>query len=136
MRQEDLRQYYPHQEPPPDPQCYKRAYGDIQRFMRKNGFEHRQYSVYTSVERLTTLDVITLMERLAEQFPWLSKCVEEIDVTNIGVQHSLRNVLDDASKNMDIELDEPALVPDVTPAEPNSGKADHARRKDRKDLER
>ena len=30
--------------------------------MTANGFEHRQYSVYVSAEKLTTLDVIGLME--------------------------------------------------------------------------
>lgn len=109
LRQESLKLYYPHQEPPQNEQYYKKAYQDIRRFMAANGFEHRQYSVYTSINKLTTLDVVGLMERLAEAFPWLSRCVNEIDVTNIGVQHSLKQTLENASKPLDVDLDEITL---------------------------
>ena len=67
LHQESLKQLYPHTEPPQNAQYYKKAYQDIRRFMTANGFEHRQYSVYVSAEKLTTLDVIGLMEQLAEQ---------------------------------------------------------------------
>ena len=111
LHQESLKQLYPHTEPPQNAQDYKKAYQDIRRFMTANGFEHRQYSVYVSAEKLTTLDVIGLMEQLAEQFPWLSQCVNEIDVTNIGVQHSLKHVLENASKPLDVDLSEISLEP-------------------------
>lgn len=80
--------------------------------MVANGFEHRQYSVYTSIGKLTTLDVVGLMEQLAETFPWLSRCVSEIDVTNIGVQHSLKQVLENASRPLDVDLSEITLEPE------------------------
>ena len=111
LHQETLKQLYPHTEPPPNAQYYKKAYQDIRRFMTANGFEHRQYSVYVSADKLTTLDVIGLMEQLAERFPWLSQCVNEIDVTNIGVQHSLKHVLENASKPLDVDLSEITLEP-------------------------
>ena len=104
LSQDALKLYYPHTDPPQNPQFYKKAYADIQRFMTANGFEHRQYSVYTSVGRLTNLDVIALMERMAERFPWLSACVNELDVTNIGVQHSLKLTLEEATRPADMEL--------------------------------
>ena len=56
-----LKQCYPHQEPPQDPQYYTRAYHDIRRFMKEHGFEHRQSSAYVSAGRLTTLDIVILM---------------------------------------------------------------------------
>lgn len=113
LHQESLKLYYPHQEPPQNEQYYKRAYQDIRRFMAANGFEHRQYSVYTSIDKLTTLDIVGLMERMAETFPWLSRCVNEIDVTNIGVQHSLKKTLEDASKPLDIDLSGITLEPEI-----------------------
>jgi virulence-associated protein VapD len=113
LHQESLKQHYPHQESPQNAQYYKKAYRDIQRFMTANGFEHRQYSVYTSIDRLTTLDVVGLMERLAEHFPWLSQCINEIDVTNIGVQHSLKQTLENAAKTFDIQLDEVSMETDL-----------------------
>ena len=70
LHQESLKQLYPHTEPPQNAQYYKKAYQDIRRFMTANGFEHRQYSVYVSAEKLTTLDVIGLMEQLAEIGYW------------------------------------------------------------------
>ena len=118
LSQDALKQYYPHTDPPQNPQFYKKAYADIQRFMTANGFEHRQYSVYTSVGRLTNLDVIALMEQMAERFPWLSACVNELDVTNIGVQHSLKLTLEEATRPSDMELERISPEPDAISMEP------------------
>lgn len=93
LNQEALRQWYPHQEPATDPQYYKRAYKDIQRFMTDNGFERRQRSVYVTTEKLTALDVARLMQQMAGQFPWLGRCAECVDTTDIGAQHSLLGLL-------------------------------------------
>lgn len=65
--------------------------------MRENGFEHRQFSVYVSTDRLTNTDISILMDNLAEEMPWLTLCVNQIDVTNIGVQHSLLKTLETAT---------------------------------------
>lgn len=93
LNQEALRQWYPHRESIGDPQYYKRAYKDIQRFMSENGFERRQRSVYVSMEELTTLDIVDLMQQMSGQLPWLGRCAEQIDATDIGVQHSLLGLL-------------------------------------------
>lgn len=93
--QESLKRSYP--------QSYTQAYYDIRRFMKDHGFEHRQSSVYVSLDRLTTLDVIRLMEQLAAEFPWLSRCVNKIDVADIGAQHSLKKVLENASRPLSVE---------------------------------
>ena len=93
--QESLKQSYP--------QSYTQAYYDIRRFMKNHGFEHRQSSVYVSLDRLTTLDVVSLMEQLAAEFPWLSRCVNEIDVADIGAQHRLKKVLENASRPLSVE---------------------------------
>ena len=97
LRQESLKQYYP--------QNPTQAYYDIRRFMESHGFEHRQSSVYVSLDKLTTLDVVNLTEQLAMALPWLSRCVNEIDVANIGVQHSLKKVLENASRSLSVELE-------------------------------
>ena len=93
LSQEALRQHYPRKETGRDPQFFKRAYKDIQRFMETNGFERRQYSVYVSTEELTALDVAVLTQRMAEELPWLRYCVREITATNIGARHSLLGLL-------------------------------------------
>ena len=78
--QESLKKYYP--------LSYTQAYYEIRRFMKNHGFEHRQSSVYVSLQKL----------------PWLSRCVNEIDAANIGVQHSLKKVLENASRPLSIEV--------------------------------
>lgn len=94
LQQKALRQYYPKPKRSLNPQFYKKAYQDISVFMCANGFEHRQYSVYTSKERLDTYDIVELMEKLAEEMPWLGKCAKEVDVTDIGdTQHSIKDLL-------------------------------------------
>ena len=97
LGQEALKKYYPH--------SLTQAYYDIRRFMESHGFEHRQSSVYVSLDKLTTLDVVSLTEQLAMALPWLSRCVNEIDVANIGAQHSLKKVLENASRPLSVELE-------------------------------
>lgn len=93
LSQEALKQFYPHKETAKDPQFFKKAYKDIQRFMEGNGFDWRQYSVYVSRSELTTLDVVLLAKRMAEHFPWLRQCIKEITATNIGARYSLLGLL-------------------------------------------
>ena len=39
--------------------------------------EHRQYSVYTSKNSLTTYGIVDLMEKLSQKLPWLYLCMKE-----------------------------------------------------------
>ncbi|WP_208319418.1 VapD family protein [Intestinimonas butyriciproducens] len=109
LHKESLKRYYPHPEPVRNEQYYKRAYHDIQQFMHMNGFERRQHSVYVSINKVTTLDIVGLMERLAEALPWLSQCVREVDMSTVGARHSLKRTLQAASGALAVELDEPAI---------------------------
>ena len=109
LHQESLKRYYPHPEPVRNEQYYKRAYHDIQQFMHMNGFERRQHSVYVSINKVTTLDIVGLMERLAEALPWLSQCVREVDMSTVGARHSLKRTLQAASGALAVELDGPAI---------------------------
>ena len=109
LHQESLKRYYPHQEPVRNEQYYKRAYHDIQQFMHMNGFERRQHSVYVSINKVTTLDIVGLMEQLAEALPWLSQCVREVDMSTVGARHSLKRTLQAASGALAVELDGPAI---------------------------
>ena len=109
LHQESLKRYYPHPEPVRNEQYYKRAYHDIQQFMHMNGFERRQHSVYVSINKVTTLDIVGLMERLAEALPWLSQCVREVDMSTVGARHSLKRTLQAASGALAVELDRPTI---------------------------
>lgn len=82
------------------------AYHEIKKFLKKNGFEHRQGSGYISEKNLNDSDVITLITNMTLKFDWLKYCVKEIDVTNIGKQHSLLNIIKTSitDKLSDLEL--------------------------------
>ena len=69
------------------------AYNSIKQFMLANGFEHRQYSGYASIEPMDEYDISNLTRKLAKKFTWLSGCVQKFDVTDIGEQYSLIHIL-------------------------------------------
>ena len=119
LRQESLKRYYP--------QNPTQAYHDIRRFMESHGFEHRQSSVYVSLDKLTTLDVVSLTKQLAVALPWLSRCVNEIDVANIGAQHSLKKVLENAARPLSLELEKFPL--EAAALRPPHPRPVHTRRK-------
>lgn len=103
LSQKALAEHYPRPKHTVNPRYYKKAYSDISRFMKKNGFEHRQFSVYTSTERLTAAKVSALIKKMAMEMPWLAHSVNQIDVTNIGSQHSLLQVM---------QIEQPMLEPE------------------------
>lgn len=108
LSQKALAEHYPHPKFTVNPRHYKKAYSDISRFMKKNGFEHRQFSVYTSKKKLSEAEIITMIDEMAYQMPWLTLCVNQIDVTNIGSQHSLLQALEMATT---MQIGQPVLEP-------------------------
>ena len=76
----NLRKYY---------NRYQQAYSDLLRFFKKNGFSHRQGSGYVSEKKLTSADIIDLIDELRKTFKWSAVCIKKIDVTNIGMQYDL-----------------------------------------------
>lgn len=86
---------------------YRRAYDDLRRFLKEHHFSHRQGSGYLSDERLSTADIYDLMDDLSQRFSWVGTCVRKIDVTNVGRQHDLTDLLKPTET---MELDESALL--------------------------
>lgn len=72
-----LKEYYPKKN-------YRQAYNDIKKFMKKEGFVHRQGSGYISKMILNMQDVTLLSRKIRKTFPWLKHCVQHFDVTNVG----------------------------------------------------
>lgn len=83
---------------------YRQAYDDLRKFFVQHGFTHRQGSGYLSGKKLSTADVYDLMDDLSQKFEWLALCVSKIDVTNVGQQHDLTDLV----RPNTIVLDEPA----------------------------
>ena len=78
------------------------AYAEIKRFLKRNGFEHRQGSGYISEESLTDGKIFAIIQNMSVELKWLRNCVEQIDVTNIGKQHSLVDVINKAPDKNDL----------------------------------
>lgn len=84
-----LKLNYPRPKFTVNPRYHTKAWSDIAKFMGKQDFEHRQYSVYTSNKPISDLDVNILIQAMVQRMPWLKKCLNAIDVTEVGEQHSL-----------------------------------------------
>ena len=94
MRIKDLEKYYSSSNP-------KGAYKKIKEFMSRNGFKHEQYSGYHSIKKMTDLEVFDLIDVMSREFPWLKLCMNHFEVTNIGANHDLMNLLEN-----EIEIEE------------------------------
>ena len=105
--QDDLKEHYPKPQTSSNPQHHNKAYRDLQKFFIGENWEHRQGSVYTSVKTLSHFEVINLIDRAANEMSWLSKCVDEIDVTDISEQYSLKQDLEIATQV--VAAEEPAI---------------------------
>lgn len=99
-----LKTYYPGAN-------YRQAYDDLLRFFKRHKFSHRQGSGYISDAKLGTADIYDLMDELSRQFPWIGVCVNKIDVTNIGRQYDLTELL---KATEDIKIDNSVLLTDET----------------------
>ena len=86
------------------------AYRKIRNFLKKHDFKHRQGSGYISKESLNDGKVFAIVQSMSMEFEWLGYCVKQIDITNIGKQHSLIDTINNSSKKskqqdiMDLEI--------------------------------
>lgn len=81
------------------------AYAKIREFLKRNNFEHRQGSGYISKDSLNDGKIFAIIQSMSVELEWLRYCVEQIDVTNIGKQHSLVDAVNKApTGNETIEL--------------------------------
>lgn len=79
------------------------AYGEIKRFLKKNGFEHRQGSGYVSKASLNDVKIYAIIQNMSLELKWLKKCVKQIDVTNIGRQHSLIDTINNVPTENELD---------------------------------
>ncbi len=68
----------------------------------------RQGSEYVSRKKLAQADIIDLLDLMNTELPWMSDCVTKIDVTNIGTQHDLKDML----REMSVASEEELLLPE------------------------
>ena len=68
---------------------YKAAWGKLQSFLKKNGFEHTQYSGYESVHGMSYVQAYKVLEVLQRTFPWFKDCAKVATLTEIGRRHDV-----------------------------------------------
>lgn len=95
----ELEKYYPD---------YRKAYYEVKKFFVRHRFDHRQGSGYVSQKKLAQADIIDLLDLMNTELPWMSDCVTKIDVTNIGAQHDLKDML----REMSVASEEELLSPE------------------------
>lgn len=94
---------------------YRKAYADLRSFLENHEFLHRQGSGYFSEEKLSTADIYDLMTDLSTEFPWLCQSVKKMDVTNIGNQYDLVELLQPLDWEFRVENNEKSETLQVPP---------------------
>lgn len=89
----NLRHYYPR---------YQQAYSDLLHFFKGKNFSHRQGSGYVSNQKLTTADIVDIIDEMRKTFKWSETCVKKIDVTNVGAQYDLTYLLSSSEDDFSI----------------------------------
>jgi virulence-associated protein VapD len=73
---------------------WRNAYTDIRKFLEGSGFEHKQGSVYFSVDDLDAVECVTIAQDLAAEFDWFTPCVKDIRMLRIEDNNDLMPALD------------------------------------------
>ena len=79
---------------------FTQAYFEIKKFMKENGFSHRQGSGYISNNPMSDTDMAKFIKKLQNRFPWIYDCSKKIDGTEINTQFDLKSIME----NKDIGL--------------------------------
>ena len=74
---------------------YPKGYRLLKKSFKELGFKHRQGSGYVSENRLTSDEVGFIIKKIVKENFWLADCVNTIDVTDIGRQHDLTDMVKD-----------------------------------------
>ncbi len=61
----------------------KNVWSNIRKFLENNGFAHIKYSGYQSIEPMSIARVSMIVSQLLDKYPYLTKCFEEMHVTNV-----------------------------------------------------
>lgn len=73
--------------------CPKNAYREIERYMKANGFSHRQWSGYVSDKKLTMAEMVDFTIDIHREFPWLYDCEVKMDATVLTEVYDLKELM-------------------------------------------
>ena len=88
LRIRDLEEHYSAKNP-------LGAYRKIKTYLTKRNFSHQQYSGYHSGFKTTDLEIFDLVRDMSRELPWLEKCMNHFDVTNVGANHDLMRLFEE-----------------------------------------
>jgi virulence-associated protein VapD len=86
----------------------RKAYAQIQSFLTRNGFDHRQWSGYITKKKRVYLDIYVIIDALIARCPWLPRCANRFDITDFMAQSDAMDYI--ASKLEDIDVLEPGKL--------------------------
>ncbi|MDQ0363043.1 hypothetical protein [Breznakia pachnodae] len=86
IRTKDLKIHYSKTNP-------NGAYKKIKSFFIENDFSHEQYSGYHSKFKTTDLIIFDLILEISRKLPWLRHCINHFEVTDIGPNHNLMDLI-------------------------------------------
>ncbi len=78
---------------------WRKAYWDIEKFLKNNDFTHRQGSGYVSNMQLTDAEATFFVQALTSEFTWFEQCVKVFDITNVGDTYSALDVIRKQAKH-------------------------------------
>lgn len=79
---------------------YHNKYYKLEQDLEKLDFEHRQGSGYVSKKELTDRQAKNRIKTLTKQNPWLADCSKTVDITNVGQQYSVLDVIQQTAQNI------------------------------------
>jgi virulence-associated protein VapD len=88
----------------------RKAYAQIESFLRKEGYTHRQWSGYISQRPKSNLEVFYCIDGLARQHRWLDHCVNRFDVTNVTGQSDMIDIISNAASDTRIYYTRSSIV--------------------------
>lgn len=77
---------------------YTNAYYEIREYMEKNGYEHRQGSVYISKESVSLQDALLYLQDMMNHFNWLEVCANKMDIANLSKQYDVLEMINSINK--------------------------------------
>ncbi len=72
---------------------YNKAYDEIKKFMKENGFSHRQGSGYISKVSMSDIEMVAFIDKLQNKFSWIYACSKKVDGTEISAQFDLKTLM-------------------------------------------
>ena len=95
----------------------RKAYSQIGVFLLRNGFEHKQWSGYVSLNPMSYAEVYDIVFKMIDQLYWLPACVNQFDATNVMAETDMLEAIINygeirkaAHKSSGVEIDDNDLA--------------------------